>query len=205
MPRQPHSSIAGGFTFAEDPERTFDAARIIWSAAVDPTVLTVSACAVGDGSFDLSGQPYVVAVDCQGHEHVTLVGQTGTLRLDVVSGSVLAGAVALRVHLDCTGMIKPRLSALDRLLRLIGVRDARRCRPRADPRFARLVEALRVADALADGASLSGIATALLGAQRVAGGWPGDGDHMKSAIRRRVALARRLTSQGPPGVMHGRI
>jgi hypothetical protein len=165
-------------------------------------VLTVSACAAGDGSFDLSGRSCLVAIDARGVEHVAVRAPHGVLRLDVISGSVLDGPVALRVHLDVAGTISPRLSGLDRLLRLLGIRDPGRRPPPADPRLARLIEALRVADALADGASLSRIAAALHGAQRVASTWPGDGEDIKSAVRRRVALARRLTARGPDGVMH---
>jgi hypothetical protein len=131
-----------------------------------------------------------------------IVTRNGTLRLDVVSGTVLAGPVALRVHLDCSNAIVPRLPALDRLLRFLGIRDAGRRPPRVDPRLARLVEALRVADALADGASLSKISAALHGARHVVHDWPGEGEDIKSAVRRRVALARRLTAAGPTGVMH---
>lgn len=196
---------AGGYTFAENPARAFDRARIIWSAAVDPTVLTVSACAAGDGFFDLTDSPYLAAIDRYGHEHIAVRTPSGDLRLDVVSGTVLAGPATLRVHLDCTSAIPPRLLALDRLLRLLGIRDPGRRTPRPDPRLARLVEALRVADALADGASLTRIAAALLGAQRVLNDWPGDGDDIKSSVRRRVALARRLTAEGPTGVMHHKI
>jgi len=165
-------------------------------------VLTVSACAAGDGFFDLSGQSYSVAVDRRAHEHVVVNTPSGTLRLDVVSGTVLAGPVALRVHLECTNAILPRLTALDRLLHLVGVRDPGRRPPRADPRLARLVEALRVADALADGASLSRIAASLRVTLGASDDWPGDGDSLKSSVRRKVALARRLTAEGPAAVMH---
>ncbi len=204
-PRLTTSSTAGGSIFAEDPARSYETARIIWSAAVDPTVLTVSACAAGDGFFDLTGTSYVAAVDRRGHEHIAALGRTGLLRLDVVAGTVLAGAVALRVHLDCTTAIVPKLSALDRLLRFLGIHDPGRRPTRPDPRLARLVEALRVADALTDGASLSRIAAVLLGTQRAADAWPGDGDDIKSSVRRRVALARRLTSGGPTGVLQRKI
>ncbi|WP_255587066.1 DNA -binding domain-containing protein [Hephaestia mangrovi] len=199
------SSLAGGCTFAEDPNRPFDHARVIWSAAVDPTVLTVSACAAGDGFFDLSRQPHSVAVDRRGHEHVVIRTPGSTLRLDVISGTVLAGPVTLRVHLDCTTMIPSRLSGLDRLLRLIGIRDPGRRPPRSDPRLARLVEALRVADALADGASLPRIAASLRGAQSASADWPGAGESIKSSARRKVALARQLTAKGPAAIMNGKV
>lgn len=168
-------------------------------------MLTVSARSAGDGFFDLSATTFLAAVDRRGHEHVTVRTPGGELRLDVVSGTVLSGPVTLRVHLKCSGTAPPRLATLDRLLRFIGIRDGGRRPPRADPRLARLVQALRVADALADGASLSRIAMSLLGAQQAANDWPGDGESIKSSVRRRVALARRLTAEGPAGVMQDRI
>jgi hypothetical protein len=168
-------------------------------------VLTVSACAAGAGFFDLSGQSYSVAIDRRGHEHVVVKTPSGTVRLDVVSGTVLAGRVTLRVHLDCTHMIPPRLSGLDRLLRLIRIRDPGRRPPRADTRLVRLVEALRVADALADGASLTQISRSLRGAQSVSGDWPGDGESIKSSTRRKVALAQQLTAKGPAAIMKGKV
>lgn len=168
-------------------------------------MLTVSACAAGDGFFDLSGQAYSVAVDRRAHEHVVVETPSGTLRLDVVSGTVLAGPVTLRVHLECTSTIPSRLSGLDRLLRIVGIRDPGRRPPRADPRLARLVEALRVADALADGASLSRIAASLRGGKSAIRDWPGDSDSLKSSIRRKVALARRLTAEGPAAIMNGKV
>ncbi|MGN6279018.1 MAG: DNA -binding domain-containing protein [Sphingomonas sp.] len=200
----PRSSNAGASTFAEDPKRTFDEARILWSAAIDPTVLTVSACAAGDGTFDLTRNRYLVAIDRQGHEHVAVGARGNTLRLDVVSGTLLNGPVALQVHLDCAGPVPTRLSALDSLLRLIGIRDAGRRSPQPDARLARLIEALRVSDALVDGASLSTIAASLLGAQW-SEDWPGEGDSIKSLVRRKVDLARRLTAGGPIGVMRHQV
>jgi hypothetical protein len=199
--RLPPLSRAGVSTFAEDPSRPFDDARIIWSAAVDPSVLTVSAYATADGSFDLPRRSRAVAIDGNGREHVAIRSPGGLLRLDVVSGSVLAGPVALRVHLNVDQAVAPRLSALDRLLRAIGLTDPGRRPARPDARLARLVDALRVSDALADGASLSRIAAALRGTHRLADTWPGEGDNIKSAVRRRVALARQLTARGPAGVM----
>ena len=67
-----------------------------------------------------------------------------------------------------------------------------------DRRLPRLIEALRVLDALRDGASLRAIGAALFGAEQK---WPGAGDHLKSYVRRRVVLARRMAQAGPVGIL----
>ncbi|WP_150290012.1 DNA -binding domain-containing protein [Sphingobium estronivorans] len=98
-------------------------------------------------------------------------------------------------------VLPAQLDALHVLLRLYGIPDPTRRTPQPDRRMPRLVEALRVLDALACGASLTAIGAVLVGADRIARDWPGDGEHLKSWVRRRVMLARRLQRAGPRGVM----
>lgn len=201
------SCYAGGCTFAEDPARSFVDAQPIWSAAVDPSVLAVTAIAAGEGApaLDLARLPHHCVATDGGAEHVAITLPSQVLRLDILSGTLLAGPARLEVHLPVEAQISHRLEALDQLFRLMSLRDPRRRAPVPDNRLPRLVEALRVLDALHDGASLSAIASALLGDDRVAREWPGDGEHLKSSVRRRVALAKRLELAGPAGVLHGQI
>jgi hypothetical protein len=63
-----------------------------------------------------------------------------------------------------------------------------------------LVEALRVGDAIAAGASQRAIGLGIYG-----GDWPGDGEHLKSRVRRMIPLAAALFRAGPRGVLAGRI
>ncbi|MBO9621684.1 MAG: DUF2285 domain-containing protein [Sphingomonas sp.] len=118
------------------------------------------------------------------------------MRLDLVDGAVMPGHMTVEPAIDFRRPLHPQLESIRRLHALIrGDRPSLR-----DQRFVRLVEALRVADALAAGASLREIALGMLGDD-----WPGDGEHVKSRARRRVALAGELTRAGPGAVLARRI
>ena len=62
--------------------------------------------------------------------------------------------------------------------------------------MARWVLALRVHDALVEGASQREIAIGLFGAERVGEHWRGGSDSMRLNVRRLVGLARRLAQGG---------
>ncbi|UVO50158.1 DUF2285 domain-containing protein [Sphingomonas sp. SUN019] len=174
---------------------------MVWTAAIDPGVLSVTARPRPRASFDLTRHRFDVVVDNDGTEHVAIHLPGGLLRLDVIAGTVLHGPADLRAHVELAACTPRQLASLDRLLRLGGMRDPGRRPPPPDRRLPRLIEALRIADALAQGASLAGIAGGLSADGHRSGDWPGDGEHHKSAIRRRVVLARRLLALGPAGVL----
>lgn len=199
------SPNAGGCTFAENPGRSFAEVRILWTSKVDPSVLEVVAEPIPDrtAGFDFGrlGDRISFATDALG-EHVAIRAPGRTLRLDVKEGTLFQGPVLLRYLLSGLSSLPPKLDTLHALLRLIGIPDATRRSLEPDRRLPRLVEALRVLDALADGASLRAIGGALLGEQAVTG-WPGDGEHLKSWVRRRVILARRLENVGSAAILGG--
>lgn len=127
-------------------------------------------------------------------QHVRLDGIPEPLRLDVVAGSILDGPVRLEPALCFDRDVECQILALRRLYRLLGGAPI----PFApDMRMPRLVLALRALDARKEGASLREIGTVLFEDTD----WPGDGEWMKSAVRRIVALARTLEQAGPSGVM----
>lgn len=172
-------------------------------------MLTVSArpAKSGEGiAFDLcQAQGRAIVAVGEHVEHVAIEDETGPIRFDVVRGSMLSGPVQLTVSLSCNPDLRFKLDTLARLTRLGGMAGAARWRAGSDKRLSRLVEALRVGDALREGASLREIASVLLGAERVRCDWPGAGDSIKSWVRRRVALARRLRSAGPAAILQHRI
>lgn len=133
-------------------------------------------------------------------EHVALRSAEGVLRLDVAGQSVVQGPVALTLHLDAGPALAAQLATLHALLRHIGRPHPLARRPRPDAGLARLVEVLRVADALAAGIGRRAIADTLLGSARVACGWD-SGDDVKSLIKRRIGAARRLIEGGPFAVL----
>jgi hypothetical protein len=170
----------------------------MWSAAADPHVLRARV-------FSLD-RPAGYAIDLsrlsrcswphEGCVHVRLALPDGDMRLDLVDGAVIPGRLTIEPAIDFRRPLQPQLESIRRLHALIsGDRPSLR-----DQRFIRLVEALRVADALAAGASLREIALGMLGDD-----WPGDGEHLKSRARRRVALAGELTRAGPGAVLARRI
>ncbi|WP_210434135.1 DNA -binding domain-containing protein [Sphingopyxis granuli] len=67
------------------------------------------------------------------------------------------------------------------------------------PRLYRVVLALRVIDALGEGATLRTVGEAFVRADD----WPGRGESTKSAARRLVGFAHRLWSGGPATILSG--
>lgn len=116
----------------------------------------------------------------------------------MVGGSILDGPVRLEPALRLDRDVERQFLAIRRLHALLaGVTLP----IEPDPRLPRLVLALRTLDACKEGASLREIGTVLLGNA----GWPGDGEWMKSAVRRLVALASVLEKAGPRGVLQRRL
>ncbi|MDT9598612.1 DNA -binding domain-containing protein [Sphingosinicella rhizophila] len=170
----------------------------MWTADADPHVLRVRVSppvGAGSRSIDLLTLPGCM-LRYDDRTHVRLDLTDGVLRLDVIGRSMVAGEVTIEPAIDLARSIDPQIASLRRLDALL----RGDLRPFVDQRFIRLVEALRVRDALADGASLRDIGLAMYG-----GDWPGDGEHSKSRVRRRIVLAERLIRAGPRAALTGRI
>lgn len=65
-----------------------------------------------------------------------------------------------------------------------------------EPRTDRFIAVLRVHDALASGASQHEIAQVLFGRDRIAKGWRGEADSLRSRVRRLIADARTMAAGG---------
>jgi hypothetical protein len=190
----------GASTFAECPGRAAPVARLFWHAAFDPHVVSVCVEAAepeDPEALDLTrlGPHAVFARGDDGREYLSVSDGSQRLRLDVVEGSLGASA-RVRLHYRLSGFtdLEPQLRVLRRLLALR--RDGvfgRALRPHL-PRMAQRLEALRVADALADGASYRDVAIALFGIDRVREEWGGRSDFLLSRVRRRTDEARRMAS-----------
>ncbi len=84
--------------------------------------------------------------------------------------------------------------------RLVGFQRGQALAPhRPTPRIYRIVRALRVIDALGEGASLRSIGETFVRVDD----WPGHGESTKSAARRLVDSSRRLWSGGPAMILSG--
>lgn len=172
-------------------------APVLWSAAVDASVLQVVALPVMDRQrepFDLIGSAVrATVVRGENREHVLLGSGAGAIRLDVAGGSLLEGPVSLMHDLSGIVDLEPTLAVLRRFL------DFQRTGhltavPPASQRLRRQVLALRVHDALVAGASIRDVGVMLFGLDRIREEWPGEA--LKSQCRRLIAMARDMAAGG---------
>lgn len=195
----------GGCNFVEEPARPADRANIIWSASVDPDVLSVVAepARPGDSAFDLDAFGARAAIaPAADAEHVIVRGTGGLLRIAVVSGTVRDGPALLAHRLTGVDDLEAGWPALRQLARLCALGPAAPWIIPPDPKLDRLILALRALDARREGASLREIAMTLAGP---AAEWPGEGESTKSWVRRLVALSESLWRAGPRGILAGAI
>ena len=189
------SLFSGGCTFAEHPSRAAPEARIIWHAEFDPGTIAVAAIPAdpsGPDSLDLADiAPWLtVAIGVGGREHAVLSDGWHHIRFDIEEGC-LAGqrAVLLQFRLQGIQSSERRLLPLRRFLHLCRTRRFSRSLFPPDPRIARMVDMLRVHDALVQGASQREIGAALFGEHRVALDWSVPSDSLRSRVRRLVREA----------------
>jgi hypothetical protein len=198
----------GGFTFAEHPSRAAPEARIIWHADLDPGTIAVAASPADPtdpDSLDLDRiAPWLaVATDAAGREHAVLSDGWHHIRFDIEEGR-LSGEQAVLLHFRLQGIMSSqrRLLPLRRFLDLCRRRQfARSLFPR-DPQIARLIDMLRVHDALSQGASQRDIGAALFGDQRVALDWSDGSDSLRSRVRRLVREAGTMAQGGYRSMLH---
>lgn len=139
----------------------------------------------------------MIATDGQGREHAVLSDGWHHIRLDVEEGR-LTGQEAVLLHYRLSGLASAenRVLSLRRLLDLCRHRRfARTLYPR-DPGIERLIDMLRVHDAVRDGASQREIGAALFGDERVARDWSGESDSLRSRVRRLAREARDMARGG---------
>lgn len=194
----PECTARWGCLTRPDPLLTWRDAPILWRFGLDPSVLEVRALPLDGGdrpTFDLSRCGATALLVCGlDREHVLLRADTGTVRLDVLSGSLADGPVALVHDFTAAEAIELTLAALRRFLCL--------CRNGTLPplpvpsvqRWQRQATALRVHDAQSEGASIRDIGLMLYGAERVRLEWSGEA--LKSQCRRLIDLAREMVSGG---------
>ncbi|RSU90882.1 DUF2285 domain-containing protein [Sphingomonas koreensis] len=184
----------GGCTFALDP--VLDCARVVplWTGAMDPFVLDLRGDA--DGCLlDLSHVSHRM-VRTDSHTHLLLELAAGTIQLGLLGAEDDRAAVWIRPTIDLSRPIEPQFHSTRRLAALLD--GAPEPVPR-EAKLTRLVAALRVVDALADGAGQREIGLGIFGDD-----WPGDGEHLKSRVRRMILSANALALTGPRAVLAGR-
>jgi hypothetical protein len=132
-----------------------------------------------------------------GREHAVISDGLHHVRLDVEAGR-LSGQEAVVLDYRIRGLhsAEPHVQTLRRLLGLCRHRRFIRALFPPDPRMPRLITTLRVADALAEGASQREIATALFGTDAMSRDWSSRSDALRSRIRRLVREARGSAAGG---------
>ncbi len=188
----PAVSRNGGCTFAEAPDVPAPQARIIWSAELDPNVLSAEALRVAPTHCDRLElarlQRYLLVVcDDHGIEHAVLSDGWRRIRLDIRGGSLCARApLILRYHLSGFASAEPGVAALVRLIDLHRRGSFRLSLFPQEPRAGRWALLLRVSDAIAEGARQRDIAEVLFGADRTRDQWRGRSDALRSNVRRLI-------------------
>lgn len=139
----------------------------------------------------------LVVTDPRGREHAVLSDGYRRIRIDIDEGSLASGhpvllryAIEGAVGRDTEAQVIP-------LRRLAGLFRTGRFLPALFPferRVERLIEVLRVADALSAGASQREIAAGLFGSERIASDWRAVSDSLRSQVRRLVREARRMAA-----------
>ena len=189
-----------GCLHIEDPHLHAPDATILWSAQIDPSVLRVEAVPPRSSgrapSFDLRRWVSLACLVKQavGSESLLLRDGLNSIRLDIMSGSLLDGPVALRFDIHGTDPVDSKVDTLRRFLHfqrtgMIPAPSLPRVR-----RHQRVSLALRVHDALSQGASIRDVGIMLFGFGRVDVEWEASGESLKSASRRLIALARSMAS-----------
>ncbi|WP_099186281.1 DNA -binding domain-containing protein [Sphingobium fuliginis] len=177
-----------------------DVAPLLWTRAVDRSVLKVAAIRTAtrpEAAFDLSQwRDRATIVRARGCEHVLVQTAKGWLRFDVCDGTVLDGPVRLFLDVASSDAGHQTADSLRRLRDTLVNRDADCSARMPDQAHLRQIAALRTFDALADGASIRDVGIMLFGEARVRDEWLAAGDALKSTSRRLIALARHMGSGG---------
>jgi hypothetical protein len=198
-----------GLLRLEDPALGAPACRPFWRGDIDRAVLLGEARpAEVDGSFDLA-RFAALATRLPGEagsgaaEHVLLSDGVRSIRIDLLSGTLAAGPVALRWRIDGLAEAGPPLMALRRLGAL--ARHGRFAVSLHPPerRARRWVQMLRVHDALAAGATHREIVGRLFDIDVAGPGWRAAFGPWRLRVQRLAAGARVCLMLGPAGWLGG--
>jgi hypothetical protein len=175
---------------------------LLWRAELDRSVIPVRASPAPPDhpdALDL-GRLRAFATLARGdtgREYLALSDGWRRIRLDVVEGTLVDSPwVMFRYDLSGFRHLDQRLRTIRRLAALRRAGQLEQDLYPAPSGLPRRLEALRVADALRDGASYREIAVALFGEERVHSDWRTRSDFLLSRIRRRAAEARAMLAGG---------
>jgi hypothetical protein len=194
------SAIRFGLHALEDPARGAADASPLWMESVDPFVIAAQATPSTEAeAFDARryGLSLCIGPENSPGEHIFLSDGRRTLRLDLISGTLLAGPVRLSWRVPKPFEALPAIMALRRLaiwcrtgsLVDIGYPSIARAR--------RWLTLLRVHDAFRAGASQREIAGALFGHQFAGARWRLEDGSYRLRAQRLARSARLIARRGP--------
>jgi len=194
LPADPEAARWGLHAF-EDPALPARAARPVWRRDWLRRVLVADARVGGPGDDRLDLARFAdlaTVVSAGGPEHLLLSDGTASLRLDLLSGSLLAGPACLVYRLAGLAALHGPLDTLRALVRLW---QSGRLGPFSpSSRNRRLVLLLRAGDALRDGAAQREIAAGLLSGDAAGVRWRSAAPSLRSRAQRLVKGARLLAA-----------
>lgn len=176
-------------------------------ADLDPAALRVVVVPTGHDGPDMIDvsqlSPWFTSViDSAGREHAILSDGFHRIRIEVVEGRLRgAGWVSLRYCLSGVRTAEQEALSLRRLLYLYRNGRFGKTLFQPDPRVDRLIDLLRVWDALRAGASQSEIASVLFGEARARDDWVG-APALRQRVKRMVAGARHLAGGGYQSLLY---
>jgi hypothetical protein len=188
-----------GLAAFEPPHLAVPDARPVWRASVHPAVLRVSRspAAAPVDSVDVQRLgPLVRLIDDGRREHLLLSDGLRTIRLDGASGTFTGGPVRLAYRVEGVASAVSPLLTLRRFLALARSGLFAAALHRREPRAARWILMLRVADALAEGQSQRVIAGSLLRPAAADGRWRDADPSLRSQAQRLVRSARHFAAGG---------
>jgi hypothetical protein len=179
----------------ENPDLATPYARPLWSASVDPMVITASVvdplAAVADRiDLRLLSRLVSLAIDDEQVEHLLLSDGKQSLRIDIVEGTLIGCPSSLRYALEGIARLRGPLTALDRLMSVVESREFGHYTPQTGGRHARWILELQVADALAAGATHQEIARALFTNAVADRKWRTSSASYRQRVHRLVTRAR---------------
>lgn len=184
-----------------------DTSHVVWSATVDPSVVTCTAEPVAPDHadafcIDRLTIPTTTILKASGLEHLSISDGLKRIRLDVVSGTLLEGPVRLQYSIAGFHEAEVRLLTLQRLLALNRLgRFARGLHPR-ETKVERWAMMLRAHDLNTQGASQREIAGELFG-PGVSAEWRTRSDFLRLRIQRLLRDAGTMIDGGYLDLLRG--
>ncbi|MBB6125212.1 DNA -binding domain-containing protein [Sphingobium subterraneum] len=191
-----------------DPDHDALLARPIWNTTVDHAVLHAEISLVDqDDCCDFArfvDLTTTLPAPCGG-AHILLSDGLRSIRIDVQGGDPMGAPVSLNWHISGVAHIGVQVAALGQFITL--ARQGRFSRNLHPPerRARRWIAMLRVADALASGASTREIVSGLFGVDTSHPRWRTDCASWRLRAQRLTASARAYLAMGPAGWLNGEI